>query len=151
MQPDLGIAQRSKGVKQRANCLNPPLGVGINEGVPTNCSTKKLEIPLQPRGTITAREDLGQQVRHQVSMLELANCNHLAFGGIQSQAQGSTTRLNMAQSSTNGCHIPRNDAIVQIEKSEVQRPGSEFLSELVNGCSKQQWSQAICFSHRLTR
>ena len=87
----------------------------------------------------------------QVCLLGMSHGNHFAFGGIHSQAELTTSRLNVGNGGANCGRISSDDSIIQVEQGEVQRTSSKFLSERVNGRGEQQRPQWIALLHPVSR
>ena len=103
-------------------------------------NSQQLEVLLHTAATVRGAEQRRREVGSQVSLTPCPCTNELAFVEVESKANCRPFNCYALQGSTNNRYITCQDAVVQVEASELQWACSQRLRKGLQGCREEQGS-----------
>jgi hypothetical protein len=117
--------------------------MGGNEVVIPHGCPKQFQVTLNTTVPSTIGQEGLWEMGSQAGTAAIVQANHFRFVQIEVKAEVSRSSLDVGQRSTNSRHISRDDAIIQIEKGEVQRPLAQLKRQGVQSTGKEQRPQRV--------
>ena len=122
-----------------------------DESVVPDGSSQEIKIGLDPSGATTVTQQGSWEAGLQSCFRHRPSNRKLTFGEVQVEAYCFGGSLQMLQSRSHVGEVPGQDAVIQVEQSEVEAGLPKGAGNLVQGYRKKQWAQRVALLYSTTR